>query len=220
MYYPLKYFGQPRVIAEVLGGILLGPSVMMRIPGFKAAIFPDNAQPVLANVANLGLILFLFLTGLEVDIRLFLRDWKIAASVSFLGMIIPFGLGWAVAYGLFHQFKNEPNIVDINFGVFALFIGTALAITAFPVLCRILTELKLLGSHVGVTTLAAGVGNDVVGWYVYFYSFPSLVFLVLPSHMCAIVLISPHLTGSFWRCVCRWRTTPTVSLRCMRCSQR
>lgn len=64
--YPLRYLGQPRVIAEVIGGILLGPSVLMRIPGFQTNIFPTNSMPILNNVANLGLILFLFLTGLEV----------------------------------------------------------------------------------------------------------------------------------------------------------
>ncbi|KAL1846322.1 hypothetical protein VTK73DRAFT_312 [Phialemonium thermophilum] len=79
-------------------------------------------------------------------------------------MILPFGLGCAIAYGLYHQFRTESGLADISFGVYALFIGTALAITAFPVLCRILTELKLLRSGVGVTVLAAGVGNDVTGW--------------------------------------------------------
>jgi len=79
-------------------------------------------------------------------------------------MLLPFGLGFAIAYGLYHQFHNDGTTVPISFGVYGLFIGTALAITAFPVLCRILTELKLLRSGVGVTVLAAGVGNDVVGW--------------------------------------------------------
>lgn len=79
-------------------------------------------------------------------------------------MAIPFGLGYAIAWGLYHQFSDEPGTLPISFGVFGLFVGTALAITAFPVLCRILTELNLLGNIVGVTVLAAGVGNDVVGW--------------------------------------------------------
>ncbi|KAH6647647.1 Sodium/hydrogen exchanger family-domain-containing protein [Truncatella angustata] len=118
-------------------------------------------MPVLNNVANLGLILFLFLIALELDVRLFTQNWRIALSVGLAGMILPFGLGVAIAYGVYHQF---PSANTLNFGVFALFVGTALAITAFPVLCRILSELRLLGSSVGVTVLAAGVGNDVVGW--------------------------------------------------------
>jgi Kef-type K+ transport system membrane component KefB len=149
------------VIAEVIGGVLLGPSVLARIPGFKDAIFPTASMPVLNNVANLGLILFLFLIALELDIRLFTQNWKVAFTVGLAGMILPFGLGVAIAYGLYHQFPSEN---PLSFGVFALFVGTALAITAFPVLCRILSELRLLSSSVGVTVLAAGVGNDVVGW--------------------------------------------------------
>ncbi|KAK3350108.1 putative K(+)/H(+) antiporter protein [Lasiosphaeria hispida] len=160
LHYPLRLLNQPRVIAEVIGGIILGPSVMMRIPGFKDAIFPAESMPVFNNVANLGLIIFLFLVALEVDVRMFTQNWKVAVSVGLAGMILPFGLGFAIAYGLFHQF-SPPNI---SFGVFGLFIGTALSITAFPVLCRILTELNLLRSNVGVTVLAAGIGNDVTGW--------------------------------------------------------
>ncbi|KAK7747300.1 hypothetical protein SLS53_001553 [Cytospora paraplurivora] len=164
LHYPLSYLGQPRVIAEVIGGILLGPSVMMRIPNFKNSIFPTDSMPVLNNVANLGLIIFLFLVALEVDVRLFTRNWKVALSVGLAGMILPFGLGFAIAWGLYNQFRIESDLAEINFGVYALFIGTALSITAFPVLCRILTELKLLRSSVGVTVLAAGIGNDVTGW--------------------------------------------------------
>lgn len=166
LHWPLSKIRQPRVIAEVIGGIILGPSVMMRIPGFEDAIFPANspAMQTLNLVANLGLILFLFLVGLEVNVRLFFSNWRVALSVGLAGMILPFGLGCAIAWGLYHQFRNEPGTVPISFGVYMLFIGTALSITAFPVLCRILTELKLLGTPVGVTVLAAGVGNDVTGW--------------------------------------------------------
>ncbi|RDW71906.1 putative K(+) antiporter 1 [Coleophoma crateriformis] len=164
LHWPLSKIRQPRVIAEVIGGIILGPSVMMRIPGFKAAIFPTSSMPILSLVANLGLILFLFLVALEVDMRMFLRNWRVALSVGLAGMILPFGLGCAIAYGLYHQFRTDSGLVPISFGVYALFIGTALSITAFPVLCRILTDLKLLGTPVGVTVLAAGVGNDVTGW--------------------------------------------------------
>lgn len=79
-------------------------------------------------------------------------------------MILPFGLGFAIAVGIYHQFHDGVADHPISFGVFGLFVGTALSITAFPVLCRILSELNLLRSSVGVTVLAAGIGNDVTGW--------------------------------------------------------
>ncbi|KAH7040267.1 K+ homeostasis protein Kha1 [Microdochium trichocladiopsis] len=163
LHYPLSYIKQPRVIAEVVGGIMLGPSVLMRIPGFRQEIFPTESIVVLNNVANLGLLLFLFLIGLEVDIRMFTSNWRVAASVGAASMALPFALGYGIAVGLYNNFHDQTQS-NISFAVFGLFIGTALAITAFPVLCRILTELDMLSTPVGVTVLAAGVGNDVVGW--------------------------------------------------------
>lgn len=164
IHWPLSKIRQPRVIAEVIGGIILGPSVMGHIPGFTDAIFPTASIPNLNVVANLGLILFLFLVGLETDIHFLVSNWRTAVSVSAAGMILPFGLGCAISYGLYHEFQDEAGTVPIKFGTYLLFIGIAMAITAFPVLCRILTELKLLGTRVGVITLSAGVGNDIVGW--------------------------------------------------------
>jgi len=164
LHWPLKKIRQPRVIAEVIGGILLGPSVMGRIPGFRAAIFPAESIPNLTLVANLGLVLYLFLIGLETDVRFLLSNWRVATSVAFAGMALPFGLGCALAWGLYNQFSGDEGILGISFSVYMLFIGVAIAITAFPVLCRILTELKLLDTSVGVITLSAGVANDVVGW--------------------------------------------------------
>ncbi|KAJ5787643.1 Cation/H+ exchanger [Penicillium paradoxum] len=164
IHWPLSKIRQPRVIAEVIGGIVLGPSVMGRIPGFTDAIFPTASIPSLNVVANLGLVLFLFLVGLETDVRFLVSNWRIALSVSAAGMILPFGLGAAISYGLYNEFHEDPGTKPIEFGTYLLFIGIAMAITAFPVLCRILTELKLLSTRVGVIVLSAGVGNDVVGW--------------------------------------------------------
>ena len=164
LHWPLSKLRQPRVIAEVIGGILLGPSVMGRIPGFTDAIFPSASIPNFTLVANLGLILFLFLVGLEVDLRFLVSNWKIALSVGAAGMALPFGLGCAIAWGLYNQFHGDEGTVPIGFGTYMLFIAIAMAITAFPVLCRILTELKLLGTPVGIIVLSAGVGNDVIGW--------------------------------------------------------
>jgi Kef-type K+ transport system membrane component KefB len=95
---------------------------------------------------------------------MFKSNWRVAVSVGLASMMLPFGLGVAVAWGLYEEYGDEGTMKDMEFGTFALFIGTALAITAFPVLCRILSELQILGTSVGVTVLAAGIGNDVVGW--------------------------------------------------------
>ena len=104
---------------------------MGRIPGFKDAIFPDDALPNLNLVANLGLVLFLFMIGVETNLRTLVSNWRVAISVSAAGMILPFGLGCAVAYGLYHEFGDDPDLAPISFGVFMLFIGIAMAITVF-----------------------------------------------------------------------------------------
>ncbi|KAJ4260463.1 hypothetical protein NW762_007203 [Fusarium torreyae] len=164
LYWPLGKIHEPRVIAEVITGILLGPSVCGRIPGFTDAIFPKEGMAPFRLAANIGLILYLFLVGMEINLMYLLRNWRTAIGVATLDMAIPFGFGVALAYGLYHQFGDDPELAPITFPVFALFIGVAIAITAFPVLCRILTALKLLNTNVGVIVLTSGIINDVVGW--------------------------------------------------------
>jgi Kef-type K+ transport system membrane component KefB len=119
------------VISEIIGGIILGPSVMGRIPGFQASIFPAASMTNLNLVANIGLTLFLFIIGLEVDLRFLLSNWKVALNVGVASMAIPFGLGCAIAVGLYNQFKDEPGTVQIDFPIFMLFIGVAMAITVW-----------------------------------------------------------------------------------------
>jgi Kef-type K+ transport system membrane component KefB len=80
-------------------------------------------------IANLGLTLFLFIIGLEVDLRFLLGNWKVALNVGVVSMAIPFGMGCAIAVGLYNEFKDEPGMVEIDFPVFMLFIGVAMAIT-------------------------------------------------------------------------------------------
>ncbi|KAG2130746.1 Sodium/hydrogen exchanger family-domain-containing protein [Suillus clintonianus] len=156
----LRRMKQPKVIAEVLGGILLGPTAFGRIPGFTQHIFPSQSLPYLTLVANIGLCLFLFIVGLEIDASIIKRNARMSAVVSLAGMALPFGLGSALSVPLYHHFIDP----SVQFTHFMLFTGVAYSITAFPVLCRILTELKLLDTTVGIIVLSAGVGNDVVGW--------------------------------------------------------
>ncbi|KAF8524651.1 Sodium/hydrogen exchanger family-domain-containing protein [Hysterangium stoloniferum] len=156
----LSKIRQPRVIAEIIGGIILGPTVMGRVPGFTNRIFPPQSIPLLTLSSTIGLVLFLFLIGLEVDVRVLRRNAKYSLTIATVGMIIPFALGVGLAVAIYHKFVDPA----VSFGHFLLFIGVAIAITAFPVLCRILTDLNLLEDHVGLIVLSAGVGNDVVGW--------------------------------------------------------
>jgi len=169
---------QPKVIAEVLGGILLGmmfrpscyicahssaasgPTAFGRIPGFTEHVFPSESLPYLSLVANIGLCLFLFLVGLEINTSIVKRNARLSIVVSLAGITLPFALGSALSVPLYHHFVDP----SVHFIYFMLFIGVAYSITAFPILCRILTELNLLDTTVGIVVLSAGVGNDVVGW--------------------------------------------------------
>jgi Kef-type K+ transport system membrane component KefB len=113
--------------------------------------------------STIGLVIFLFLVGLEIDVRIIKRNIKSSMAISAAGLIIPLGMGAALGVGIYNQFIH-PIHPNVNFGYFVLFSAVAVGITAFPVLCRILTETKLLDTTVGVVTLSAGVGNDVIGW--------------------------------------------------------
>ena len=133
---------------------------MGRIPNFTNRIFPPSSIPMLTLTSTIGLVFFLFLIGLEIDTRILRRNIVHSAAVSIAGLVIPLGLGAALGVGVYREFISPA----INFGHFLLFVAVAVGITAFPVLCRILSELKLLDTSVGVVALSAGVGNDVVGW--------------------------------------------------------
>lgn len=102
---------------------------MGNIPGFSAAIFPPESIVNLNLVANLGLVLYLFMIGLETDVRFLLSNWRIATTVAFAGLALPFGLGCAIAWGLYNEFRNDDGVKHIDFPVYMLFIGVAVAIT-------------------------------------------------------------------------------------------
>ncbi|KAG0280232.1 K(+)/H(+) antiporter [Linnemannia exigua] len=157
----LQKLKQPRVISEVIAGILLGPSVLGRIPGFASTIFKPKSLPYLNLVSNIGLVFFLFLVGLELDPALVVKRAKFALGISFAGMVLPLGVGAAVSYVLYEEMPTENRV---GFGQFLLFCGVAMAITAFPVLARILAEQKLLTTKVGFLTICAGAVGDIVAW--------------------------------------------------------
>ncbi|KAJ1969507.1 K(+)/H(+) antiporter [Dispira parvispora] len=152
---------QPMVISEIIGGVILGPTVLGRIPNFHSTIFPADSIPFVTLVANLGLVFFLFMVGLELDLGSLKKNIHRSLAISGAGMVIPFGLGVGVAYALYHLLGTNH---DVSFTSFMLFIGVDMAITAFPVLARILTELKLLQTFVGTIALSSAAIDDVTAW--------------------------------------------------------
>ncbi|KAI9015500.1 Sodium/hydrogen exchanger family-domain-containing protein [Hyaloraphidium curvatum] len=160
-----QFIKQPRVIAEVVSGILLGPSALGRIPGFTTTIFPPQSLPSLRTFAGLGLCFYLFLVGLELNPAVLRKNARRALGTSIAGMIVPFALGAAVSWALYRQYMDVPGAQNVpSFGSFLLFLGVAMAITAFPVLARILAERKLFPTKVGVAVISAAAVDDATAW--------------------------------------------------------
>ena len=160
-------FRQPAVIGEILGGIVLGPSVLGLLPGnLPQVLFPADVRPHLTVIAQLGLVLFMFIVGLEVDLRLIQSRRRVATTVSLSSIALPFGLGVALAFVLYpaHSGAAGPGAPPVSPVAFALFLGAAMSITAFPVLARILTERRMHRTPVGVLALACAAIDDVVAW--------------------------------------------------------
>ncbi|OLY85200.1 K(+)/H(+) antiporter 1 [Smittium mucronatum] len=155
----LRYLNQPRVVSEIIGGILLGPTALGRISSFSNSVFPKPSITYLNLVANLGLLLFLFIIGLELEISTLKTQIKKSALISICGMIVPFAVGSLISFALFKTFQNSGR-----FYVFLLFCGVSISITAFPVLARILSELGLLKTNVGFATITAASVDDVTAW--------------------------------------------------------
>ena len=141
------------------GGILLGPSALGRNEEFLNKIFPKRGMTVLDTLANIGLLYFLFLVGLELDIRAIRRTGKKALVIAAAGISFPFVLGIGTSIVL----RSTIN-KGVGQRAFLVFMGVALSITAFPVLARILAELKLLTTDVGRIAMSAAAVNDVVAW--------------------------------------------------------
>ena len=159
--------GQPSILGEISAGILLGPTVLGYFrPQWYAALFPSTGPIpiVLETVATLGVVFFLLAAGLETSLRSILRQGRSALFVSFLGGIIPFVTGFLAA-NFFPRFMGaDPGANRI---LFALFVGTALSISALPVIARTLMDLGLLQSELGAVVMSSAMFDDLVGWILF-----------------------------------------------------
>ena len=152
---------QPTVIGEILAGILLGPSILGHFfPSIAAFLFPPDSLGNITLLSQFGLILFMFVIGMELDIDQVRKKLKETILISHAATIFPFFLGMLTAYFIYDQYAASQT----PFLSFALFIGIAMSITAFPVLARIIQEKGFTKSHLGTISLASAANGDITAW--------------------------------------------------------
>ncbi|MCI0416409.1 cation:proton antiporter [bacterium] len=153
--------GQPAVIGEMVAGILLGPSLLgVAIPSVESFLFPQDSMGALRLFSQVGVILFMFLVGTELDVGRIREKVHTAVLVSHASIVIPFFLGTALSWWLYSSLVPD----NISFLAFALFMGIAMSITAFPVLARIIQERGLTGTYLGSLAIACAAVDDATAW--------------------------------------------------------
>jgi Kef-type K+ transport system membrane component KefB len=170
-----RKIGQPRVVGEMFAGILLGPSLLgWMAPGVSAYLFPANSLGFLNALSQIGVVVFMFLVGLGINPQELKKHGHAAVLTSHVSITAPFVLAAFLALYLYPKLSDD----SVAFTNFALFMGAAMSITAFPVLARILAERDLLGSRLGTVAIACAAVDDVTGWCILAY----IVVLIRTAH--------------------------------------
>jgi Kef-type K+ transport system membrane component KefB len=157
-----RLFGQPPVIGEIVAGLMLGPSLLGQLwPSAYHFLLPQESAPYLGILAKVGVVLFMFLVGLEFDPSLLAGNGHRSVSIALTSKAVPFVLGSLLALGLYPVYSNS----SVPFTVFSLFIGVSLSVTAFPVLARILSDRHAQRTSLGATALACAAIDDVGAWF-------------------------------------------------------
>jgi Kef-type K+ transport system membrane component KefB len=167
---------QPTVVGEIIGGILLGPTVMGHLfPSTFQELFLShpNATMSMDGIYFISVVMLLFISGMEIELPMVWKNGKTATIISFTGMIIPLGIGFATGW---FGYSFLSGGAEENKLVFSLFMGTAFAITALPVIAKILFDLNLLNSKIGSLIISCAMLTDFVGWNLF-----SVVLSMMPN---------------------------------------
>jgi len=185
---------QPSVIGEMIAGIVLGPSLFgLYFPELSAFIFPKESLPNLQFLSQIGLILFMYIVGMELDLSVLRKKAHDAVVISHASIIIPFALGVGLSYFIYKEFAPE----GIQFSSFALFIAIAMSITAFPVLARIVQERNLHKTKIGTVVITCAAADDITAWCILAAviaivkagSFSGSVFVILMAVLYVFIMI-------------------------------
>ena len=156
-----RKIGQPSVIGEIIAGIFLGPSLVgMYFPEYSALLFPTESLGNLQFLSQIGLILFMFVVGMELDLKVLKNKANDAVVISHASIIFPFALGIGLSYFVYNQFAPE----GVEFLSFSLFMGIAMSITAFPVLARIVQERGIHKTKLGAIVITCAAADDITAW--------------------------------------------------------
>jgi Kef-type K+ transport system membrane component KefB len=156
-----KFIGQPPVIGEVLAGLALGPTLLgALLPHVEATVFPTSVLPTLQTLGDIGLVLYMFSLGTHIDTNAMLRQSRKASVISMNGILLPLLMGGFFAFFLYPGFAGSTATLPS----FILLVGTVMAITAFPVLARLLSERHMLTTSIGTLALTCAAIDDVIGW--------------------------------------------------------
>jgi Kef-type K+ transport system membrane component KefB len=190
-----KRIGQPAVMGEIIAGIALGPSLLgLYFPGFFRSLFPAESLGNLKVLSQIGLIMFMFVVGMGIDLQVLRRKTLDALIISHVSVIFPFTLGMLLSLMLYHTFAPA----NVGFLSFSLFMGIAMSITAFPVLARILQERGIHETRLGTLAITCAAADDVTAWCILAAviatvkagSFHSALYMVALSIVYVLVMIA------------------------------